>query len=79
MKRNNHSLLRDEILSKVVKPTDHIEKLIEIIAKEHTPCTISKKRNISLTRNGERQCLILFDGSVALNRISDGMILNGLC
>lgn len=43
MKRNNHSLLRDEILSKVVKPTDHIEKLIEIIAKEHTPCTISKK------------------------------------
>ncbi len=76
MKRNNHSLLRDEILSKVVKPTDHIEKLIEIIAKEHTPCTISKKRNISLTRNGEKQCLILFDGSVALKRISDGMILN---
>lgn len=76
MKRNSKSQLRDEILNKVVKPTEHIEKLIEIITKDHTPCTISKKRNISLMQNGERQCLILFDGSVALNRLSDGMILN---
>lgn len=76
MKRNSKTQLRDDILNKVVKPTDHIEKLIQLIAKEYTPCTVSKKRNISLTKNGERQCLILFSGSVALNRVSDGMILN---
>ena len=79
MKRNSKSQLQDDILRKVVKPTKDIEKLIEVIASGRKVCTVNKKRNINLTQNGERQCLILLSGSVALNRISDGMILNAEC
>lgn len=76
MKKNSKSQQMKDILANVARPEEHIAKLIHMACKHRAPTTISKKRNIYLTQNSERQCLILLSGSVALCRISDGMVLN---
>lgn len=78
---NMHSELqqKNDLLSKVRRPEDHIEKLVQMACKNRTPVTIANKRSICLIQNGEHHCLILLSGSVALYRITDGMVLNTEC
>jgi hypothetical protein len=72
----NKNPTRDDVLRKLVKPTEDIEILLKHIGHRDNAITIVKRRHVSLTQKNERYCVILLKGSIELCRISDGLILN---
>ncbi|WP_058914280.1 helix-turn-helix domain-containing protein [Entomohabitans teleogrylli] len=76
MSEYDNKTLRDDAVDHLVKPQQHIDLLIKNFRKGCQIKTTEGRRNLSTYKNNERQCLLLLQGSVALYRSSDCLILN---
>lgn len=57
------------------KPTEHINKLMEILTPLTTFKSYKQYRTIQLDNNNESSCILLIEGSVSVCRNKDGMVL----
>ncbi|MBK5145246.1 helix-turn-helix domain-containing protein [Budviciaceae bacterium BWR-B9] len=60
------------------KPTEHINKLMEVLAPLATFKSYKQYRTIQLTDKSVQLCLLLTEGSASICRHKDGMILTNM-
>lgn len=58
------------------KPVEDIQMLIRHLSVDCNKSLTQKRKSLNFVKGQENQCLLLFKGSVALYRSSDGIILN---